>query len=109
MIDEGRAGIRRLRARALRHARSRDLTRARTPKSRPSFEPGARDSDNPSRPVQTQTCLLRPFLATRSGWPTPADRPKPSRPAHGLSTPRLAFDRKGKPVPWPPLNHRFRV
>jgi hypothetical protein len=31
MIDEGQAGIRRLRARALRHARSRDLTRARTP------------------------------------------------------------------------------
>ena len=67
MIDEGHAGIRRLRARALRHARSRDLTRARTPKSRPSFEPGARDSDNPSRPVQTQTCLLRPLLATRTG------------------------------------------
>ena len=57
MIDEGQAGIRRLRARALRHARSRDLTRARTPKSRPSFEPGARDSDNPSRPVQTHTVL----------------------------------------------------
>ena len=57
MIDEGQAGIRRLRARALRHVRSRDLTRASTPKSRPSFEPGARDSDNPSRPVQTHTVL----------------------------------------------------
>ena len=30
MINEGQAGIRRLRARALRHVRSRDLTRART-------------------------------------------------------------------------------
>ena len=67
MIDEGHAGIRRLLARALRHARSSDLIRARTPNHVPHFEPGARDSDNPSRPVQTQTCLHRPFLATRSG------------------------------------------
>jgi hypothetical protein len=44
MIDEGHAGIRRLRARALRHARSRDLTRARTPNHVPhlSREPATR-------------------------------------------------------------------
>jgi hypothetical protein len=83
---EGLAGIRRLRARALRHARSRDLTRARTPNHVPHL---SREPATPiirvvlsSLSVQTQTCLLRTFLATRSGWPTPADRPKPSRPAH---------------------------
>jgi hypothetical protein len=44
MIDEGLAGIRRLRARALRHARPRDLTRARTPNHVPhlSREPATR-------------------------------------------------------------------
>ncbi len=44
MIDEGLAGIRRLRARALRHVRSRDLTRARTPNHVPhlSREPATR-------------------------------------------------------------------
>ena len=44
MIDEGLAGIRQLRARALRHARSRDLTRARTPNHVPhlSREPATR-------------------------------------------------------------------
>ena len=44
MIDEGFAGIHRLWARALRHARSRDLTRARTPNHVPhlSREPATR-------------------------------------------------------------------
>ena len=58
MIDEGQAGIRRLRARALRHARSRDLTRARTPNHVPHLcrEPATRI---------IRVILSRPIPSTR--------------------------------------------
>ncbi len=68
MIDEGYAGIR-LRARALRHARSRDLTRARTPNHFPhlSREPATRIIRVIlSRPKRASSLgVLRPFPATR--------------------------------------------
>jgi hypothetical protein len=71
MIDEGQAGIRRLRARALRHARSRDLTRARTPNHVPhlSREPATRIIRVIlSRPIPSTRKTLD--SAHRKTWPT---------------------------------------
>ena len=82
MIDEGQAGIRRLRARALRHARSRDLTRARTPNHVPhlSREPATRIIRVVlSRPKRASSgpCLRR----------TPGGQPQPIAPSpHGRLT-----------------------
>jgi hypothetical protein len=78
MIDEGLAGIRRLRARALRHARSRDLTRARTPNlkhvSHWSREPATRI---------IQVVLSRPKRASSGPFlrRAPGDQPQPIAPS----------------------------
>ena len=72
MIDEGLAGIRQLRARALRHARSRDLTRARTPNHVPhlSREPATRI---------IRVVLSRPKRASSGPFlrRAPGDQPQP--------------------------------
>jgi hypothetical protein len=76
MIDEGLASIRRLRARALRHARSRDLTRARTPNHvrHLSREPATRI---------IQVVLSRPKRASSGSFlrRAPGGQPQPIAPS----------------------------
>ncbi len=84
MIDEGLAGIRRLQARALRHARSRDLTRARTPNHVPhlSREPA-------TRIIRVVTVLSRPKRASSGPFlrRAPGDQLQPIAPSpHGRLT-----------------------